>query len=250
MRQRGLVRLYWIAVVLPLAAGSTNAQQASADELTTRGMLTPGLETTLSSPIAAIVEAVSVNEGDQVEAGQTLALFDCRIQKGELQKAQAELEAARVQLATNRRLAQMRATSAMSRDLARIDVAKAEAEVVIRTATVSLCEVKAPFAGRIASRTVNPYQTVSLAEPLFELLDDKVLEVRMPVPSTWLRWLRIGQPFVLDVDETGHQYTGHVQVINPRVDPASQSINLIGVLSHRPAELRAGMSGTVRFPGP
>ena len=67
------------------------------------------------------------------------------------------------------------------------------------------------------------------------------------MPSKWLRWLKVGSPFRVLIDETGRRYNARVTIIGARVDPASQSVEVLGEFNEKPADLLAGMSGAARF---
>jgi multidrug resistance efflux pump len=113
---------------------------------------------------------------------------------------------------------------------------------------VERCVVKAPFAGVVVTRLARPHESVTAGQQLLTILDDSRLEVRVVVPSVWLRWLEPGMRFVLHVDETARQYDAVLDRIGARVDPVSQTVEIFGSLTERPPELVVGMSGSALFP--
>ena len=66
----------------------------------------------------------------------------------------------------------------------------------------------------------------------------------------WLAWLRTGQAFTLDLDETGRSHPGRITRLGAQIDPISQTLTVYGALTGTPAGLVAGMSGAARFPRP
>ncbi len=218
-----------------------------AEPLMVRVLLAAQRETVLSSRIAGRIERMTVADGDHFRRGQTLVTMDCAIHRAKLGKVRAELEAARAALAVRERLESLRSGSAMETSLARSNLEKARAERDILRVTLDMCHIKAPYAGRVVTRKARAHQTVAQGQPLLEILDDGSLEAHLIIPSRWLNWLRPGQPFTIHLDETDRDYAARVRTIGARIDPASQSLNIIGRIDGEHAELIAGMSGSARF---
>jgi len=77
-----------------------------------------------------------------------------------------------------------------------------------------------------------------------------VLELEFLVPSAWLVWLRNGQTFEVEIDETGKRYPARFERIGARIDPVSQSVKVAAAIDGRFPELIAGMSGRVMVNAP
>ena len=108
----------------------------------------------------------------------------------------------------------------------------------------------APFAGRVAEQKVREQQFVQPAQALLDILDDSVLELEFLVPSAWLRWLKVGGSFEVQIDETRKTYPAKFTRIGARVDPVSQSLRVAAAIHGRFPELVAGMSGKVLLAPP
>ena len=163
------------------------------------------------------------------------------------QKVEAELQSAQHTLAVQRQLENLKSGSALETSLAITGVAKSRADLAVMNVTLQMCFISAPFSGRVVERRAQPHQTITQGQPLLEILDDSSLEARLIVPSRWLSWLRPGLPFTIHLDETGQRYPATVAKIGARIDPASQSLAIIGHISVQAPELLAGMSGTAQF---
>ena len=94
---------------------------------------------------------------------------------------------------------------------------------------------------------MKPFQTVSAGTPLFDLVSDGALKVRLNVPSSQLKDLKPGLPLQVTIHETGKTYPARVSVINARVDAVAQTVELEARLEQKFPDLMAGMSGTARF---
>lgn len=219
----------------------------SPQSFAVRALLIPKTETTLSSQIGARIEAIHREVGERFAKGDVLVEFDCAAPKAELRIAKAELHAAQLTLTANKKLLARKAISQLDHDVSKAKVIRSQAEVALRRVPVGNCVLKAPFPGRVVKRLAKPFQTVEVAEPVIELLDDTKLLVETYVPSKWLVWLKVGGLLDLKVDETRKVYPARLVAIGARVDSVSQTITLRSELVGQHEELLAGMSGVARF---
>ena len=210
-----------------------------------RAQLMPRRYTTIAAEIGAKVSALPVAEGGSFRAGQLLVQFDCTLQRAQLEKAEAELDGAEQTLKSNLRLEQLNSVGQLELDLSRSAANKAKAEVSANKAVLGKCQVSAPFAGRVAEQKVREQQFVQPGQALLDILDDSVLELEFLVPSIWLRWLKVGSGFEVQIDETRKTYPARFTRIGARVDPVSQSVKVAAAIHGKFPELMAGMSGKV-----
>ncbi len=215
-----------------------------------RAQLMPRRYTTIAAEIGAKVSGIPVGEGGAFRAGQVLVQFDCSLQRAQLEKADAELEGAEQTLKSNLRLEQLNSVGQLELDLSKSAANKARAEVGANKAVLAKCQVAAPFAGRIAEQKVREQQFVQPGQVLLDILDDSVLELEFLVPSVWLRWLKVGSAFDVQIDETRKSYPARFTRIGARVDPVSQSVKVAAAIYGRFPELMAGMSGKVQITPP
>lgn len=224
----------------------TEALQADPNVI--RVLLNAELETSLVAQMAGRVASLDVRLGGTVSKGQTLLTFDCAEANARLKMAEAEAESARETLTVKNNLRKLDAAGDLEVSLARADARRTEAAVVLNRAQVGQCSIKAPFAGRVVKLYVKPYSGVNVGAPLFELISDGPLKLRLNVPSRFLRSLRLGAPLEVAIDETGRSYSAKVSVINGRVDAVAQTVELEALLDEDAPELLSGMSGVARFP--
>ena len=236
---------------LPVAPASrpANASPAMARQ-DIRAQLMPRRYTTIAAEIGAKVSHLPVSEGGAFRVGQMLVQFDCSLQRAQLDKAEAELEGADQTLKSNLRLEQLNSVGQLELDLSKSAVNKAKAEVGANKAVLGKCQVAAPFAGRVAEQKVREQQFVQPGQALLDILDDSVLELEFLVPSVWLRWLKVGGAFEVQIDETRKTYPARFTRIGARVDPVSQSVKVAAAIHGKFPELMAGMSGKVLLTPP
>ncbi len=210
-----------------------------------RAQLLPLRYTTIAAEIGAKISNIVVSEGGSFKEGQPLVSFDCSLQKAQLDKAQAELDGAEQTLQSNLKLEKLNSVGQLELDLSRSSVNKAKADVGANNAVLSKCQVVAPFSGRVAEQKVREQQYVQAGQAMLDILDDSVLELEFLVPSVWLRWLKVGTTFRVQIDETRKTYPSKFTRIGARVDPVSQSVKVAAAINGKFPELMAGMSGRV-----
>ncbi len=244
-----VVARHCLPLLLALASLCAYAQEEVSAEGTQpiRVLLAAELETTLSSQMSGTLGELKTSFGERVAKGATLARFNCSEAQARGKVAVAELAMARQNLEAKKQLRKLDAVGDIEVAAANTEVQKADGARAMGEAQLSYCQVLAPFSGHVAKVYVKPYQTVSAGTPLFDLVSDGALKVRLNVPSSQLKHLSPGQPLEVQVHETGKTYPAKVSVINARVDAVAQTVELEAHFDQPFPELMAGMSGTAQF---
>lgn len=201
---------------------------------------------TLSTRVAAAVHAVHVREGQRVAAGQlVVSLADSDV-RGGLAAAESALAAAAAQERRIRILAAQRAATPAELEMATAQRAQAEAAVASARASLSYTAIRAPFAGIVQARRVEPGDLVGPGQPLVDLEGDG-LELQASLSEEEARGLSVGAtvPFRTDA--------AHGQAVIIALTPGGD------VLSHRrgvrarvqafQGELRSGAFARLEVPG-
>ncbi|MFA6070708.1 MAG: efflux RND transporter periplasmic adaptor subunit [Janthinobacterium sp.] len=235
------------AQAAPVAA----AKPAPADtNKTIRVLVAADQESVLASQMAGRIDQVSVKLGSTIKAGQVLLRFNCDEQDAHLKMANAEFYGAQQTYESKVKLQSMQSVAEIDVQQAGAAAQKSKAQIQLYQAQLRQCTIVAPFAGRVTRLLAKQYASVNIGQPLIEIVNDRKLKVQLNVPSLWLSWLKPGQPFTLQIDETGKAYEAKVQRINGRVDAVSQSIEIEGEVLGNPDNLLPGMSGVASFAPP
>lgn len=241
----------WLLLLLAGGSGIASAQTAppsaivpaALERADIRAQLSPRRYTTLSAEIPARLARIAVKAGDAFKAGQVLAQLDCSLQASARDRARAGLTGAEKSWGAQKRLDELNATGKLEVETAEAEVGKLKAELAQINTTLSKCAIAAPFAGRVADQKARENQYVQAGQPILDILDDSALELEFIVPSKWLRWLKAGHQFDVEIDETGRKYPARIQRLGARIDPVSQSLKASAVIDGKYPELLAGMSG-------
>ncbi|HPC84013.1 MAG TPA: efflux RND transporter periplasmic adaptor subunit [Thermoanaerobaculaceae bacterium] len=221
------------------------------------GSLAPKFAVDVKSEVTATVAEVLVTEWVAVRKGQVLARLDSREAEATLATARAHLaqalageqaavrELERVEklkaygLATAQNLDDARTAreaAAAATEAARAGVRAAETHLS-KTAIVS------PMDGVVAYRGVSAGDRVESmgGGPIFRLVDNRVLDLTVTVPSTRSAEVRVGQLLRFAVDAfPGRTFEGQVRFLNPAVDPASRTVSVTAEVRNEDGELRGG----------
>ena len=192
----------------------------------------------LASPLKA---------GSSFSKGDVLVHFDCREEAAEKEIIQAKLAMAKSQLDVDSRLDVLENVSKLQLEASRAQVVINTGELKKIDAMLDKCDIKAPFAGNITEKMVQPFQYATVGEPLLRIVNPKSLEVEAMLPSSALAWLKKGQNFSLKLDETGEVVTAVVDRLVGEVDPVSQTVRIFGRLQTDSPSLLPGMSGNLDF---
>ena len=164
--------------------------------------------------------------------------------------AQAELLGARETHLARLKLQSLGAVSDLDVTLAASAAEKAKSQLALAQAQENHCIVRAPYAGKVVRMRAKAFESVQLGQPLLEIVNLASLRAQLLVPSSWVRWLKPGNPFLLAIDETGETYKARVHSISGRVDGSSQTVEVVGRFERVPPNLLPGMIGRASFPEP
>ena len=226
-----------------LATGSVTSENA----YDARGVVKPNAEVTLGAGLAAKIKVLPYKDGQSFKKDDLLVVFDCARQLADLRGSKAELTKATSVYSGKKRLKARGAAGAQEVRDAAADVATVKAKVDGLREVIGLCEIKAPFNGRVVERHAEPHETPASNAPILTVVDDSSLELDLIVPSKWLRWVSKGSDFEFEVDELGQNFQARILRVGAKVDAVSQTIKLTGMFVSRPSNVLAGMSGTARF---
>lgn len=212
-----------------------------------RGIVKAVNEATISSDLGFRIVELPFREGQSFKKGDTLVAFDCEALKAELKSAEARKSAEQITLNNNNKLAKFNAVGRFEVNLAKAKVDQAAADADVIRVRLDQCTIKAPFDGRVATRTANLAELTDRSKPIMQIVSDQDLEIEMLLPADWLRWLKPGESFSIKMEESDQTVSAEVAQISPVVDPVSQTIKAIGRFNGVQGGVLPGMSGPVKF---
>lgn len=237
------------------------------------GTLTPKFETEVKSQILGLVREVYVTEWVRVKKNAPLARIDVSEVEALARKAEAAIESAKAALlqaqvssqraerekarmqklrefglATQQSLDDTETESAAANarvEAARAQIRAAEADLHQIQARLSKGLIRSPMDGIVSLRDVNVGDLASdaaAAKPLFRIVDNRILNITVTVPSVEMAKVKAGDVLTFSVDALpGRSFSGKVMHINPSVNEADRSVKVIAEVSNSSEELKGGL---------
>ncbi len=237
-------------------------KSARQDMIELTGTVDAVEKTLVSARVAGIVEALPVDDGQQVEAGQTLLQIDDQAYRSLLTINEAQLAQAQVKLNTTRaaheRLQQLHEAGAVAEQdfensqaaltAAEADVSAASAAYHNAQKDLGYTQVAAPISGLVANRAVIHGQMVAQGTPLMEVHNLAEVYVYVFIGQNELSRMQEGLPAQVSVDAYPDQvFTGSLTAINPAASPQARVFQAKVKVSNPDGLLRAGMFANVKI---
>lgn len=215
-------------------------------------------QATLHAKVSGYLKSITVDRGDAVRAGDTLAEIEAPELAADLAKAQAEVALATVE--------HLRLTEAAHKapDLVvplAIDIAKAKLDAAVANrgrieTLLAFTHITAPFAGIVTRRWADPGALIpapttgspTSAAALVTLADFSRVRVEVAIPEADAPLLKPGTEAEVSVEElAGRKFPGQVTRIAWALDESTRTMPVEIELPNPDAALRPGMFATARL---
>lgn len=239
--------------------GPDNVAVAVADTLSSgpaiSGTLAADREARLRAEVAGAVLQTFVDAGQPVSAGTVLArIDDAAVRDAAIsarsavtqatvaaQQAEKELQRAR-SLAAAGAIAERDVEGAERANLAaQAGLADAKARLASAEKNLRNTQVRAPFGGIVAEKTVSPGDIVSPGSAMFTVIDPRSLRVDASVPAVALGDVRIGAPVTFKVNGADRELTGRITRIAPMVNAQTKQVAIQASVPNNAGVLVAGL---------
>jgi RND family efflux transporter MFP subunit len=243
----------------PVAVSVDTVVQADLQEtVDVVGTLEAKFAAEVKSEVTGVVTDVYVTEWVPVTRGQKLARLDSRETEAGIEtlraaEAQAKVAENRAKREHERalQLKQYGLITPQALDDAKTAVESAEAASSAARAQIKAAETRlaktaifSPMDGIVALRGVSVGDRVENMGgnmPMFRIVDNRVLDLTVSVPSSRLASVRVGQVLEFSTETMpGRTFTGKVMFINPAIDPASRSGKVVAEVANGDGQLKGG----------
>jgi RND family efflux transporter MFP subunit len=210
----------------------------------------PWQQVALKARVAGYIEKINVDKGDVVTAQQPLIQIEVPELKADLIGHRAEVTAAEIEV---KRLHEARAKSPdlilpQSVDDAEAKLAIAKASMERTNALIDLAQIKAPFAGTITDRRVDPGAFAAAGgDTLVQLTDVSTLRLQVPVIEIETALLKVGQQVEAKVEALGGAILkGTINRIAGTLDADTRTMLIEADFKNDDGQLRPGLFATAR----
>lgn len=226
------------------------------------GSVEPFDRARLSTRVMGHVRAVLVDDGDRVKAGQVLLRLDSKDMASRIEQAKAGQAAAESQLANAeafygriKKLYDEQSATRQNLDNARTryEAYKAGADaarnqVLEATSQLDYFNIKAPFAGVVASRSIDEGDMAAPGMPLLTIDMQDSMKVVTTISEKDVGKVIVGQNALV---QTGLDGAGHLQArvesVAPAGDPATRRFRVQLVVPNSDGALVSGVFARVLF---
>jgi RND family efflux transporter MFP subunit len=229
--------------------------------LTASGSLRAISQVSVKARVAGEVKEVLAREGEAVSVGQVLVRMDESDYRARLAQSEGALVAARGQLdiaskarANNQALVERGFISknaydnaSSQYDIARANVDSARGALDVSRKALADTVIRAPIAGLVASRSVQPGEKVSADNRLLDVVDLSRMEMEVAVPTSDILGIAPGQEVTVRIEGLVRPLPAKVVRINPAAQAGSRSIMAYLEIDNPQNLLRAGMFGEARL---
>jgi membrane fusion protein (multidrug efflux system) len=211
------------------------------------GPMQPLRGTDVGAEESGTVALIPHDKGKRVEEGDVLVELDRRLLAAELEAARSALRYAEHDFEKTQELYEAGKVSRQA--LLSVESAYEQARATARIAEVrhDRAAVKAPFAGLVADRYVEPGQLVAAGAPVARVIDPFLLKLVGTLTEREIGWLEVGTAAEVILDGVARPVAGRVHWIGFEADPASGKFKVEIVIDNPDLALRTGVIGRARI---
>jgi len=196
--------------------------------------------------IAGVVRELPFAEGRSVAEGELIA----RLDDSELSAESARADALRDQARTNhqrvQQLFEQQAASQQEMDDAASALKVAEANAVVARTRFEKARIRSPLNGVAGRRLVSPGAYLAVGTPITEVASVGTVKITFSAPERYLSQIRRRAAVTISTTAyPGEVFSGAISVVDPILDEASHTVQLVARIRNRGGKLRPGMSADV-----
>lgn len=259
---------------VPIPVEVTTARKGEISEsIDVVGSLSPKRVAAVHSEYPGIIEQVMVLDWVEVKEGDVLAKSDTREVEARVARCAADMESSRADILKNEaclyhasreyeRVTTLNDAHVVTershdeavraRDMAIAELTGCRAKLQmteqnLEEARLQLekSEIRSPIDGIVSARNAQVGERVDgsgSGKPLFEIVDNKLLDLILSVPSTSLAKVHVDQAvnFTTDV-YPGKVFSAQIKFINPRADAVTRAVCILAEVRNETGELKDGL---------
>ncbi len=270
------ILLIWMALTLNFCSG----RQDSSSEIirpvryekvimyggeqtrTFSGVSKSGLETNLSFKVGGTLRRLNVEVGDQVRAGELIAVLDATDYNLQLDQTKSASTQAEVRMQNARstydRISRLYETGSVSVndyeqaktafESARAGLNSARKQVQLAEQRVNYTRLRAPIDGRVANVNAEINENIMAGFSIITLTSGSDIEVTVGMPESFIAMIRDGDTVdVMFSSLPGENFTGIISEVSYIVGEASTTYPITIKLENPSQDIRPGMTASVAF---
>lgn len=224
-------------------------EQAFSDRVSALGTLLAWESVDITASVSQIITDIRFEDGQQVAAGEVLALLKQDEEQATLQELQESLKDASREVRRLENLARQNQVAQTELDRARTEAEITRYRIEQVRARIADRTIVAPFPGVLGLREVSEGALVTPGQRLTTLDDISRMRLEFSLPATRLVFLAIGREVTARTPAFDRAFTGVVSAIDSRIDPVARAVTARAVLENPDRLLRPGLLMEVELRG-
>ncbi|WP_372870276.1 efflux RND transporter periplasmic adaptor subunit [Shewanella sp.] len=208
----------------------------------------------LSFRVGGEIQSIHVRPGEEVKAGQLLAVLDPALYEQQLEVAKAQYELARVLYQRNLNLVEQGVVSRNDFDKSKSDHDVAKAALDKAEVELAYTRLKAPYDGVISKRDKRQFEFVRAQEPVLGIRNENSIDVSFQLPEQFIGVIQRNQanggrivPPEVRFDSRDAWFQASLKEMSTVADSATGTFTMILTLPMPPQlNILPGMSASVR----
>ena len=224
---------------------STGASAEAVPEIDC--LIEPNMVIELSSPVAGVLDTISVDRSDAVNKGQIVATLKSDIEQVQLKSSQETLNLSKVEQKRSIDLYRDNAITLSEKEQADHEVAINKLEVESAQANLELRKIRSPIEGVVADRYLMPGEFIE-DNPILKIAQLDPLRVEVVAPVTYFGRIRTGMHAQVKTEfGSFDNLVAEVVVVDKVIDAASGTFGIRLELPNEDYQIPGGLKCSVRF---
>ncbi len=209
----------------------------------------------LKAEVPGRVTRVLVQEGDTVRAGAVLSTQDeddlslaaqsaeAQLAQAQAQALQAKRDAERAQTLLEKRSITHQAAQVAetANNASAAAVQAAESQAGMAKVRMKKARILAPFDGQVARRMVQAGDVLMAGQNVFEVVDNRKLEIQADLPANAMALVKPGQSVHFRVPGFQQSFTGTLTQVSPVLSPDGRNLHVRMEVPNTDRQLKSGV---------
>lgn len=214
-----------------------------AEKVAFTGTIRAVEQSSIQAQVSATATNVNVQVGEQVHQGQILVRLNNQDNAARLAQARANLASAQAQANQAELMVQRKKRLLDQGFIAKVELEQSQVDYRAQLENTRAMQanvdiavkadqdgiIKSPINGVVTKRQVEPGQTVSIGQTLFEIINPNILEIQGKVPNDQQQLLHIGQTVEYQIQGHPNTLNAKISRISPIADVNSRQIEFFAI---------------------
>ncbi len=196
------------------------------------GTVLPSESVDLVAEAAGRIEKIFFKEGTHVNKNDLLVKINDDDLRAQLKKYELQIQLAAEQEKRQKQLFDISGISKEQYDIALNQVNTLKADRENLAASIRKREIRAPFDGRIGLRYVSEGGYVSQTTRIASIQKINPLKIDFAIPEKYAAEVSVGDSVQFSSEEADLKFTGTLYAIEPKIDPATRTLQLRALCSN------------------